>query len=87
MEIYNNEERLDTALKMIEMHLGIFLAKEDLSEAVEKSERRGDRAKKFSNEFSKLEGKLDSNKSRRNQEYEEEFIRIYADLDVNHKVK
>ena len=75
------EERLETALKLIEMHLGIYLTKEDIIDSIEKAEKRKKRTQKFGNEFAKLEGKLESNKSSRSEAYEKEFIRIYADLE------
>ena len=75
----NRDERLETAVKMIEMHLGIFLTKEDIGDSIEKAEKRKKRTSKFGNEFAKMEGKLYGNKDRK-EAYEEEFIRIYADL-------
>ena len=78
------DERLETAIKMIEMHLGIFLKKEDLIKDEDKKTKRKKRTNKFGNEFSKMEGKLMSNRSRA---YEEEFIRIYADLEKKAKTE
>lgn len=73
----NRDERLETAMRMIEMHLGIFITKDDAIAELEKSDKRKQRSNKFGNEFAKMEGKLKSN---RTEAYEEEFIRVYADL-------
>lgn len=81
------DERLETALKMIEMHLGIYLTKEDILDSIEKAEKRKNRTNKFGNEFAKLEGKLQSNRKTRNEAYEEQFIRIYTDLEDKNKTK
>lgn len=79
------DERLETAINMIEMHLGIYLTKEDISDSIEKAEKRKKRTNKFGNEFAKMEGKLQDNKSNRNDAYEQEFIRIYTDLEKDAK--
>ena len=34
------DERLETAIKMIEMHLGIYLTKEDIADSIDKAEKR-----------------------------------------------
>lgn len=70
-------ESMETALKMIEMHLGILLAKEEVVNEVEDTQKRKKRTQKFGNELAKMDGKLSGNKK---GEAKEDTIRLYTDL-------